>query len=87
MQGCGSNDIRYLVTYVDQNRERVSTESAYFTQDVLARPNLRVAIHATVTKIILEKSESNVRAVGVEFKHSRDGARYQARAKRDIILS
>ncbi len=75
------------MTYVDENRERVSAESAYFTQDVLARPNLRVAIYATVTRIIFENSESNIRAVGVEFTHSRDGARYQARARRDIILS
>lgn len=75
------------MTYIDENCERVSSESAYFTQDVLARPNLRVALHATVTRIIFEKTDGTIRAVGVEFARSKKGVRYQARAKRDVILS
>ncbi|KAF8740099.1 hypothetical protein AX14_008727 [Amanita brunnescens Koide BX004] len=86
-QPAGVMGANKIMSYVDQNRERVSSESAYFTQDVLARPNLQVAIHATVTRIIFEKNDGNIRAVGVEFARSQTGARYQARAKRDVILS
>ncbi|KAK2463423.1 hypothetical protein APHAL10511_004509 [Amanita phalloides] len=76
-----------IMTYVDEKRERVSSESAYFTPNVLARPNLRVAIRATVTRILFEKMNGRIRAVGVEFSRSRRGVRYQARSKKNVILS
>lgn len=75
------------MTYIDGNKTRVSAESAYFTNDVLARPNLTVAINATVTKILFEKNGDQTRAIGVEFTKSRTGQRYTARAKKDVILA
>ena len=45
------------MTYVDKRVECVSTETAYLTEGVLARPNLKVVIHAQVTKIIFEKND------------------------------
>lgn len=76
------------MTYVDKNFERVSSEAAYLTPDVLDRPNLTVAIHATVTQILFEsKSTGKVRAVGVEFAKTENGPRYQAKAKKEVILS
>jgi len=72
---------------VDQNRQRVSAESAYLTDDVLARPNLKVALNASVTKIIFEKVEGETRAVGVEFAGSKTGPVYRARARKEVILS
>jgi choline dehydrogenase len=76
------------VTYIDKNFERVSSEAAYLTPDVVARPNLTVVIHATVTQILFEgQSTGKPRAVGVEFAKTEDGPRYQAKAKKEVILS
>ncbi|KAF8896431.1 choline dehydrogenase [Infundibulicybe gibba] len=76
-----------VMTYVDAKRERVSSESAYLTKDVLARPNLKVAIHAHATRILFEKHGDMIRAVGVEFASAEDGPKYQARARKEVILS
>lgn len=76
-----------LVTYIDESRTRVSSESGYFTDEVLARPNLKVVIHAQVTKILTEKVENGVKATGVEFAKSQGGKRFTARAKREVIVS
>lgn len=70
---------------MDETRQRVSSESAYLTSEVLARPNLVVALHAQVTKIIFD--DSGTRAVAVEFAKSKAGPRHQARARKEIILA
>ena len=77
------------MTYVDKKFERVSSEAAYLTPDVMARPNLIVAIHATVTQILFESQHNagKLRAVGVEFAETENGPRYQAKAKKEVILS
>jgi choline dehydrogenase len=76
------------VTYVDKTATRVSSESAYLTKDVLARPNLTVAIHASVTKVLFEKSKEGViKAIGVEFAESQNGPKYQAFAKKEVLLT
>lgn len=75
------------VTYVDEKRQRVSSESAYLTDEVLARPNLNVALHTTVTKILFEQNEGDTRAVGVEFARGKDGPAYRARAVKEVIVS
>ena len=74
------------MTYVDEKYQRVSSESAYLTSDVLGRKNLTVAIHATVTRIIFEEYKSETQAVGVEFATRKGGQKYRARAKRDVVL-
>ncbi|KAJ7261717.1 hypothetical protein B0H12DRAFT_1231375 [Mycena haematopus] len=76
-----------VVTYVDSTGRRVSSETAYLTKDVLARPNLKVAIHAQVTRLIFDQGNGAPRAVGVEFANSPNGLRYRARARREVILS
>lgn len=76
------------MTYTDNRGRRVSTESAYLTPEVLRRPNLNVAIHAHVTRILFETSEDGeVRATGVEFTREEKGPRYRAKATREVILS
>ncbi|GLB40331.1 putative GMC oxidoreductase [Lyophyllum shimeji] len=68
--------------------KRVSSETAYLADQVLARPNLVVALHAHVTKIVFDtKAEGGPRTVGVEFTNSKKGPRYQARARKEVILS
>ncbi|KAF8740097.1 hypothetical protein AX14_008726 [Amanita brunnescens Koide BX004] len=76
-----------IMTYIDEKRQRVSAESAYLTQDVLARSNLKVIVHATVTRVLFENTQSGLRASGVEFSSSADGPRYRALARRDVIIS
>ncbi|KAJ6507877.1 hypothetical protein C8R47DRAFT_1208899 [Mycena vitilis] len=75
------------VTYVDSKGQRVSSESAYLTPDVLARPNLQVAIHAQVTRVLFDQVDGATRAVGVEFANSANGPRYRAHAGKEVIIS
>ncbi|RDB25944.1 Alcohol dehydrogenase [acceptor] [Hypsizygus marmoreus] len=78
----------YEVTYVDENATRVSTETAYLTKEVLGRPNLFVALHAQVTKVLFDNSlTGESRAIGVEFAQSETSPRYRARARKEVILS
>ena len=74
-----------LVTYVSKRHERVSSESAYLTLAVLNRPNLTVAIRATVTRVLIDTADGKPRAVGVEFVGQDNGPRYQVRAKKEVI--
>ncbi|KAJ6507876.1 hypothetical protein C8R47DRAFT_1236603 [Mycena vitilis] len=76
-----------MVTYVDHKGTRVSAETGYLTNDVLARPNLKVAIHAQATRVIFEQVDGATRAVGVEFANSSNGPRYRAHARREVMLS
>lgn len=76
------------MTYVDSNGKRVSAESAYLTPDVLSRPNLTVAIHASVTKILFETAgNGEPRAVGVEFTPPTSTKAFRAYSKKDVIVS
>ncbi|KAK7033396.1 hypothetical protein R3P38DRAFT_3504318 [Favolaschia claudopus] len=76
-----------FLTYVDSKTRRVSSETAYLTREVLARPNLKVAIHAQVTRIIIDRVDGAPRAVGVEFANSPSGPRFRARARKEVIVS
>lgn len=78
--------VNRIMTYIDDKRARVTSETSYLTPDVLARPNLKVAIHATVTKIIFEKNGGETRAVAVEFAKNKNGPVYRARARQEIIV-
>ncbi|KAG1763659.1 hypothetical protein EV702DRAFT_1157200 [Suillus placidus] len=59
---------QYIVTYIDNKSTRVTAESAYLTDDVLARPNLTVVTYARVTKVLFDTS-------GVEFASKSDTGR------------
>ncbi|KAG6831529.1 hypothetical protein H0H93_013736, partial [Arthromyces matolae] len=77
----------FQVTYVDDHGERVSSESAYLTEEVLSRPNLLVALHAQVTRILFDPhAEGGPRAIGVEFSKTQEGPRYRAHARKEVIL-
>ncbi|KAF8656251.1 hypothetical protein AX16_002687 [Volvariella volvacea WC 439] len=83
----GTMGVNRVMTYVDEKCTRVSSETAYLTRDVLARLNLKVALHATVTKIQFKEVAGSLHAAGVEFTNQKDGARYQARALKEVILA
>ncbi|KZV93791.1 alcohol oxidase [Exidia glandulosa HHB12029] len=74
---------------IDHRGQRSSTESAYFTPEVLARPNLHVLTGAHVTKILLAQDHTTggKRAIGIELASARDGPRYRVRARREVILA
>ncbi|KAG1739173.1 uncharacterized protein EDB91DRAFT_1248930 [Suillus paluster] len=70
---------------------RVTTESAYLTDEVLARPNLKVVTHARVCKILFDTSNGIPRATGVEFASKshigKVGPKFRARATKEVIVS
>lgn len=74
------------MTFIDSQGRRVTTESAYLTQEVLTRPNLTVATHAQVTRVVFDTAPGKVRAVGVQFK-SRKGELFEVKAKKEVVVS
>ncbi|KAH7108489.1 alcohol oxidase [Auriculariales sp. MPI-PUGE-AT-0066] len=78
-----------LMTFIDSGGKRSSTESAYLTSDVLARPNLVVLTGAHITRVLLAKSlmGGEKRAEGVEFAAGENRQRYRVRARREVVLS
>lgn len=79
------------MTYIDRESTRVTAESAYLTDDVLARPNLTVVTYARVTKVLFDASSNIPRATGVEFASKSDvgvvGPKFHARATKEVIVS
>ncbi|KAF9477187.1 alcohol oxidase [Pholiota conissans] len=82
----GTRGVNRVLTYMDETRTRVSSE-AYFTKEVLARPNLKVVLRAQVTKVLTEKVGDDIKTVGVEFAKSKNGPRFKARSKREVIIA
>ncbi|KAG8881244.1 hypothetical protein FRB97_009743 [Tulasnella sp. 331] len=83
----GTMGVTRTATYIDSKGRRMSTERAYLTPAVLARPNLKVAVGAQVLKIRFDHSAEQPRAIGVEFAQNKGGPVFFARAKREVILS
>ncbi|KAH9840159.1 GMC oxidoreductase [Rhodofomes roseus] len=76
-----------LVGCIDDGGRRSSSATAYLTADVLKRPNLTVAVHSTVERILFAHSaNANPRAVGVEISKSKTSPRYRAYARGEVIL-
>ncbi|KAG9042583.1 hypothetical protein FS837_010675 [Tulasnella sp. UAMH 9824] len=76
----GTIGVTRTPTYIDPQGRRVSTEAAYLTREILARPNLKVVCGAQVTKIRFDGSK---RAIGVEFAEKRDGPVYFVGARKE----
>lgn len=78
------------MTFIDSRGRRVTTESAYLTPDVLARPNLRVATKARVQRILFDYPQdgdmSAPRAVGVQFANEA-GELFEVLARKEVIIS
>ena len=75
-----------LVTYIDPNGRRVTSESSFLTPEVQERPNLRIISSTTVTKVIFDEAGDQPRAIGVEYATSRGGPRLKAGARKEVIL-
>ncbi|KAG2127230.1 hypothetical protein DEU56DRAFT_820837, partial [Suillus clintonianus] len=87
----GTKGTNKIMTYIDSKSTRVTTESAYLTDDILARPNLTVVTYARVTKVLFDTSSGIPRATGVEFASKSDagrvGPKFHARATKEVIVS
>ncbi|KAJ3521347.1 hypothetical protein NM688_g9027 [Phlebia brevispora] len=75
-----------LMTYINSKGIRCTTDRAYLTAEVLARPNLKVATSATVTRILFDKTGGSIRANGVEFQNTQ-GVQFQAAARKEVVVS
>ncbi|KNZ81800.1 L-sorbose 1-dehydrogenase [Termitomyces sp. J132] len=82
----GTLGVSRIMTYIDEKRQRVSSESAYLTKDVLARKNLTVAVNAQVTRVIFKTENGEKRAIGVQVANSPTGIRYRVLARKEVIL-
>ncbi|KAI0787497.1 GMC oxidoreductase [Fomes fomentarius] len=74
------------VTFITPAGRRSTTEYAYLTTDVLARPNLKVVTHAQVTRILFDQSGPTPRASGVEFTRL-SGDKFQVKARKEVVVS
>ncbi|KAF9493164.1 alcohol oxidase [Pleurotus eryngii] len=89
----GTVGVSRIMTYIDSNGTRVSSESAYLTDEALSRPNLTVAIYAHTTRILFSEPENgNPRAIGVEIASTKDRdvaepKKYKVFAKNEVVLS
>ncbi|KAG0706730.1 hypothetical protein DFH29DRAFT_1066647 [Suillus ampliporus] len=87
----GTKGTNKIMTYIDTKSTRVTTESAYLTDEVLARPNLKVVTHARVCKVLFDTSSGIPRATGVEFaskSHTgKVGPKFRVRATKEVIVS
>lgn len=74
------------MTFIDLRGQRVTSESAYLTEEVLARPNLAVATGALVERILFDRVRTAPRGVGVQFSDTK-GNKFVARARSEVVLS
>jgi choline dehydrogenase len=76
------------VNYISPDGERASTEAAYLTPEVLKRPNLKVVVHAHVTKLLISVKGNEKRVVGVEFApEGMPAQRYRVKSKKEVVLT
>jgi choline dehydrogenase len=75
-------------TFIDTKGQRSSAAVAYLTEDVLKRPNLKIASGQIVTKIIFDTSGERPKAVGVQMASSKvSPVKYLAKAKKEVLLT
>ncbi|KAJ3991720.1 hypothetical protein F5050DRAFT_1905742 [Lentinula boryana] len=58
----GVRGVNKIMSYIDENMERVPNECAYSTEDILKRPNFKVSIHDTHVKILDDVSTRLINA-------------------------
>lgn len=74
------------VTYITSQGRRATSELAYLTPEVLARPNLTVATSARATRVLFDHSTGTPRAAGVEFSDP-SGSKFVAKALKEVVVS
>lgn len=79
----GEEVIGFSKPQATMRKGRRCSSSKAFLEPIRKRKNLKVSKYSTVTKILIDSSTKT--AYGVEF--SKQGRRYLARARREIVLS
>ncbi|KAL1743973.1 GMC oxidoreductase [Schizophyllum fasciatum] len=88
----GTLGVSRVVSAVDPKGNRDSTATGYLTREVLARPNLTVAVGAIAERILFSqdtenKQGSGQRASGVLLGSKSSVTKYAVSAGREVILS
>ncbi|CAL5868916.1 uncharacterized protein PFLUO_LOCUS3143 [Penicillium psychrofluorescens] len=84
----GSLGVTRFQTFIDSKGQRSSFATAYLPPSVMQRPNLYVACHAHVTRVLFDRLTSQTPlAIGVEFQTKRGGERFEVHARKEVILS
>ncbi|KZP11743.1 GMC oxidoreductase [Athelia psychrophila] len=75
--------------FIDNEGRRSSAASAYLSDEVCARKNLKISVGMTVTRVIMQKGADGVPvARGVELSSGAHAAvRYRVRARKDVVLA
>lgn len=75
-------------TFIDSKGQRSSFATAYLTPTILNRPNLSVACHAHVTRLLVDTiSDENPTVIGAEIQSERGAVPYLVHARKEVILS
>ncbi|KAF8581790.1 GMC oxidoreductase [Ramaria rubella] len=83
----GTMGVTKVLTYINASGRRVTTETAYLTPEVLKRPNLKVAVHSHVTRILFDITGLIKKATGVEFGRVPGGSLYRVRVNMEVVLA
>ncbi|KAL5358582.1 hypothetical protein BJX96DRAFT_183054, partial [Aspergillus floccosus] len=84
----GTLGVTRFQTFIDSKGQRSSLATAYLRPEVRKRPNLTIACHAHVTRLLVDRlSSQEPQVVGVEFQTRRGGECFQVHARREVILS
>ncbi|GJJ10294.1 hypothetical protein Clacol_004520 [Clathrus columnatus] len=75
----------FLATITDKGRRGYAAVS-YLTPEVLKRPNLTVAVNCRVEKLLFDETGPKPRAIGVEFRRTREGPLYRVAGKKEILV-
>lgn len=83
----GNLGVTRFQTFIDSKGQRSSLATAFLPPSVLQRPNLYVACHAHVTRILFDRLTTNQpTAIGVEFQTKQKGSLFQVHARKEVIL-
>ncbi|KAG0145754.1 hypothetical protein CROQUDRAFT_671557 [Cronartium quercuum f. sp. fusiforme G11] len=76
----------YYPATIDDNAERVTSATAYYSPSIASRPNLIVRLHSEVDKVLTSKSK-NGKLVVKAVQYISDGTHHKVWADREVILS
>ncbi|KAL1868809.1 hypothetical protein Plec18167_008114 [Paecilomyces lecythidis] len=80
--GCFTNPTSVHPT----TKERSSSRTAYYNDEVAKRPNLQILTEALVEKVLLEEVEGSIVATGVRLQ-TKDGQHHEITAKDEVVIS
>ncbi|PLN76171.1 putative glucose dehydrogenase [Aspergillus taichungensis] len=83
----GTLGVTRFQTFIDPKGQRASLATAYLPAAVRRRPNLTIACHAHVTRLLVDRlSGPEPTVIGVELQIERGGPRFEVHARREVVL-